>query len=130
MIMKKFNKVIVAMIVMTLTTTVSATAGNKKYGHNDKHATVVVVNNKKSSHYEVLDTRSDRVVAHKKFVYRPTVKTCTFRVSRHAAPHHAVAKVERIHGVINAYWNPRTREMTVSYDARKTTARHIMHSMA
>ena len=61
---------------------------------------------------------------------RPVVKTCTFRVSRHAAHHHAVAKAERIHGVMGAYWNPRTHEMTVRYDARVTSARHIMHLVA
>ena len=44
--------------------------------------------------------------------------------------HHAVAKAERIHGVMGAYWNPRTHEMTVRYDARVTSARHIMHSVA
>jgi len=28
-----------------------------------------------------------------------------------------VAKAERIHGVMGAYWNPRTHEMTIRYDA-------------
>jgi len=46
------------------------------------------------------------------------------------AHNHAVAKAERIHGVMGAYWNPRTYEMTVRYDARVTTARHIMHLVA
>ena len=27
-------------------------------------------------------------------------------------------------------WNPRTRELTVIYDAKVTSARHIMHFMA
>ena len=53
-----------------------------------------------------------------------------FRVSRHAVHHHAVAKAERIDGVLGAFWNPRTYEMTVRYDARVTTARHIMHLVA
>ena len=35
-----------------------------------------------------------------------------------------------IHGVMGAYWNPRTHEMTVHYDARVTSARHIMHLVA
>ena len=61
---------------------------------------------------------------------KSVVKTCTFRVSRYTAHHHAVAKTERIHGVMGAYWNPRTHEMTVRYDARVTSARHIMHLVA
>ena len=51
-------------------------------------------------------------------------------INTQAAHHHAVAKAERIHGVIGAYWNPRTHEMTVRYDARVTSARHIMHLVA
>ena len=34
------------------------------------------------------------------------------------------------HGVMQACWNPRTHEMTVRYDARVTSARHIMHLVA
>ena len=67
---------------------------------------------------------------HRHHAYRPVVKTCTFRVSRHAAHHHAVAKAERIHGVMGVYWSSRTHEMTVRYDARVTSARHIMHLVA
>ena len=37
---------------------------------------------------------------------------------------------EKRHGVMGAYWNPRTHEMTVRYDARVTSARHIMHLVA
>ena len=33
-------------------------------------------------------------------------------------------------GVMNTKWNPRTRELTVIYDAKVTSARHIMHSVA
>ena len=51
-------------------------------------------------------------------------------INTQAAHHHAVAKAERIHGVIGAYWNPRTHEMTIRYDARVTSARHIMHLVA
>ena len=42
----------------------------------------------------------------------------------------AAAKVERVKGVINTQWNPRTREMTVIYDARMTSPRNIKHFMA
>ena len=124
---KTMNKVIAAMM-MAITFAMPAMAGNKN--HNGKKDKVVAVNNKKVSHF---DKKVDKKTAHfdaHKHAYRPDVKTCTFRVSRHAAHHHAVAKAERIHGVIGAYWNPRTHEMTVRYDARVTSARHIMHSVA
>ncbi len=129
--MKKMNKVITAMIIMAITTVMPAMAGNKKYGHNNKKTTVVVVtNHKNASRFDKMDKRTAHFDAHKKHAYRPVVKTCTFRVSRHAARHNVVARAERIHGVMNAYWNPRTREMTVCYDACITSARHIMHAVA
>ena len=37
---------------------------------------------------------------------------------------------EHMKGVMNTKWNPRTRELTVIYDAKVTSARHIMHFMA
>ncbi len=128
--MKKMNKVIASMMIMAITTAVPALAGNKKYEYNDRREKVVVVTNcKKASHFDVLDRKASHCVTHKA-ISGPVVKSCTFRVSHHAARHHALAKAERIHGVINATWNPRTHEMTVCYDARKTTAHHIMHTVA
>ena len=62
--------------------------------------------------------------------YRPDVKTCTFRVSRHDSHRKVVAKVEHMKGVMDTKWNPRTREVTVIYDAKVTSARHIRHFMA
>ena len=41
-----------------------------------------------------------------------------------------VAKVEKMKGVKEAKWNPRTREVTVIYDAKVTSARHIKHFVA
>ena len=41
-----------------------------------------------------------------------------------------VAKVENMKGVMDTKWNPRTRELTVRYDANKTSARNIKHFMA
>ena len=41
----------------------------------------------------------------------------------------AGAKAERIHGVIDAHFSPRTHEVIVRYDARRTTAHHIRHIM-
>jgi hypothetical protein len=33
-------------------------------------------------------------------------------------------------GVIDTKWNPRTRELTIIYGAKMTSARHIRHFMA
>ena len=126
--MKTMNKVIAAMMMMAITTTMPAMAGNKH--HNDKKTTVVVVNNdKKVSHFDKVDKRTSHYDAHK-HAYRPDVKTCTFRVSRHDSHKKVVAKVEHMKGVMDTKWTPRTREVTVIYDAKITSARHIKHFMA
>ena len=74
---------------------------------------------KKTAHFD----------AHK-HAYRPDVKTCTFKVSRHDSHKKVVAKVEDMKGVMDTNWNPRTRELTVRYDANKTSARSIKHFVA
>ena len=126
--MKTLNKVIAAMMMMAITTTMPAMAGNKH--HNDNNTTVVVVNNdKKVSHFDKVDKRTSHYDAHK-HAYRPDVKTCTFRVSRHDSHRKVVAKVEHMKGVMDTKWNPRTREVTVIYDAKVTSARNIKHFMA
>jgi len=112
------NKVIAAMMIMAITSAMPAMAGNKKH-YNGKNNKVVVVVDKKTTHFN----------AHK-HVYRPDVKACTFRVSRYDSHMKAVAKAEHMKGVMNTKWNPRTRELTVIYDAKVTSARHIMHFMA
>ena len=128
--MKRMNKVISAMMMMAITTAMPAMAGNKKHTNHDKKATVVVVtNDKKASHFDKVDKRTSHFDAHK-HAYRPDVKTCTFRVSRHDSHKKVVAKVEHMKGVMDTKWNPRTREVTVIYDAKVTSARHIKHFMA
>ena len=123
------NKVIAAMMMMAITT-MPAMAGNKKHTNHDKKTTVVVVtNDKKVSHFDKVDKRTSHFDAHK-HAYRPDVKTCTFRVSRHDSHKKMVAKVEHMKGVMDTKWNPRTREVTVIYDAKVTSARHIKHFMA
>ena len=125
------NKVIAAMMMMAITTTMPAMAGNKKYTNHDKKTTVVVVNNdKKTSHFDKVDKALSHNNAHKGNVYRPELKTCTFKVSRHENYKKVVAKAENMKGVIDAKWNPRTREVTVRYDAKVTSARNIKHFMA
>ena len=129
--MKTMNKVIAAMMMMAITT-MPAMAGNKHHNdRNDKKTTVVIVtNDKKASHFDKVDKALSHNNAHKGNVYRPELKTCTFRVSRHDSHRKVVAKVEHMKGVMDTKWNPRTREVTVIYDAKVTSARHIKHFMA
>ena len=130
------NKVIAIMMMMSITFAMPAMAGNNK--KNDKKHDVVVVNNdKKGSHFDKVDkkttvstSRSSHFDTHKTHAYRPDVKTCTIKVSRHDSHKKVVAKVENIKGVMDTNWNPRTRESTVSYDANKTSAHNIKHFVA
>ena len=127
--MKTMNKVIAAMMMMAITTAMPAMAGNKN--HNGKKDKVVAVNNgKKESHFDKVDKKTTRFDAHKKNTYRPDMKTYTFKVSRHDSHKKIVAKVENMKGVKEAKWNPRTREVTVVYDANVTSVRNIKHFMA
>ena len=127
--MKKINKVIAAMMMMAIATAMPAMAGNKN--HNDKKTTVVVVSNSKgASHFDKVDKALSHKSVGKKHTYRPDVKTCTIKVSRHDSHRKIVAKAENMKGVIDAKWNPRTREVTVRYDAKVTSARNIKHFMA
>ena len=115
-IMKKMNKVIAAMMIMAITTAMPAMAGNK--------------NSKSISHFDKVDKALSHHDAHKSHTYRPEVKSCTFKVSRHENHKKFVEKVEHMKGVMDTKWNPRTREVTVIYDAKVTSARHIKHFMA
>ena len=134
--MKKLNKVIAAMMMMAITTAMPAMAGNKN--HNDKKGNVVVVNNRitantsrqSSSHFDKVEKALSHSDAHKGHAYRPNVKTYTFKVSRHGSYKKIVAKAEHINGVMDAKWNPRTREVTIRYDANKTSVKHIKRSVA
>ena len=136
--MKTMNKVIAAMMMMAITTAMPAMAGNKNHTNNDKKDKVVAVNNgKKESHFDKVDkkttvstSRPTHFNTHKKNTYRPDVKTYTFKVSRHDSYKKVVAKAERIDGVMDAKWNARTREVTIRYDANKTSVKYIKHSVA
>ena len=128
--MKTLNKMIAAMMMMAITT-MPAMAGNKHNDRNDKKTTVVVVNKDRGgSHFDKVDKKTTHFDAHKKNTYRPDMKTYTFKVSRHDSHKKIVAKVENMKGVKEAKWNPRTREVTVFYDANVTSARNIKHFMA
>ena len=127
--MKKMNKVIAAMMMMSITFAMPAMAGNKSNNHGKNDKVVVVNNDKKGSHFDKVDKKTSHFDAHKTHAYRPDVKTCTFKVSRHDSHRKVVAKVEHMKGVMDTNWNPRTRELTVRYDANKTSARTIKHFM-
>ena len=129
--MKAMNKVIAAMMMMAITTAMPAMAGNKNHTNNDKKGKVVAVNNHKSdSHFDKVDKKTAHFDAHKKNAYRPDMKTYTFKLSRHDSHRKVVAKVEHMKGVKEAKWNPRTREVTVIYDANVTSAHNIKHFVA
>ena len=142
--MKKMNKVIAAMMMMAITFAMPAMAGNKTNNHGKNDKAVVVNNDKKASHFDKADkkttvstsrptvstSRSSHFDTHKTHAYRPDVKTTTIKVSRHDSHKKVVAKVEHMKGVMDTNWNPRTRELTVRYDANKTSARNIKHFMA
>lgn len=124
-----FNKVIATMMLMAITSVMPAMAGNKNYNdRNDK--TVVVNNHKGDSHFNKVDKALSYNNAHKGNVYHPNVKTFTLKVNRHENYKKVIAKAENMKGVIDAKWNPRTREVTVRYDAKVTSARNIKHFMA
>ena len=130
-IMKKMNKVIAIMMMMSITFAMPAMAGNKNHRNNDRNDRAVVVNNHKSeSHFDKVDKALSHNDVHKTHAYRPDMKTCTIKVNRHDSHKKVVAKVENMKGVMDTNWNPRTRELTVRYDANKTSARNIKHFMA
>ena len=126
--MKTLNKVIAAMM-MAITTAMPAMAGNKN--HNDKKDKVVAVNNgKKESNFDKVDKKTTHFDTHKKNTYRLNMKTYTIKVGRHDSYKKVVAKAERIDGVMDAKWNAHTREVTIHYDANKTSVKYIKHSVA
>ena len=123
----KMNKVMAVVTIMTLTSAMPAMAGNKKHNDRRNDKVVVVVKDKKTPAHA--DKRTSHFVP-KLVAPRPDVKVCTIRVNPRSAHGNVVARAERIHGVMDAHYNPRTHEVTVRYDAHMTSAHHIMHSVA
>lgn len=111
------NKVIAAATMMMAFTFAMPVMADKKMvisGRRD-HA-VVVNNNRRDGHFDKMD---------KKHSNHSHMKTCVVKVSRHDSHHKIVSKAERMKGVMDAKWNPRTHEVVVRYDDRVTTAHHI-----
>ena len=129
--MKAMNKVIAAMMLMAITTAMPAMANGKNHNNHGKNDKAVVVNNHKGdSHFDKVDKALSYNDAPKHHTYRPDVKSCTIKVSRHDSHKNVAKKVEHMKGVMDTKWNPRIRELTVIYDAKVTSARHIKHFMA
>ena len=139
--MKTMNKVIALIMMMAITIAMPAMAGNgKKNPNGNKNKVVVVTNGRRDvhgpkadmhdPHGPKADMRDPRFDAPRKPIYRPDVRTCVIKLGRHDSHRKVVAKAEHMKGVMDAKWNPRTREVIVRYDANVTSARHILHFMA
>ena len=116
-------KKMIAAMMMAMTVAIPAMAGNKHFGKNDK----------KAGHYNKRTAHLDkRTATHfdTRHAARPDIKICTFRLGRHDSPRAAIARAERINGVKEAKYNPRTRELTIIYDAHRTSILHIKHAVA
>ena len=128
---KMMNKVIAAMIMMAIANVMPAKADNYKNVNSGRRDHAVVVNNhKKDVHPGKMDKKPAYYGAHNKHAYRPDVKSCTVKVSRHTPHNRVVAKAERIKGVMDTKWDPRTRELIIRYDAHMTSSGHIKHAVA
>lgn len=115
------NKVIAAMMMMAITSWAPAMADKKYSMDKSVRGKVEVVDHSKNA---------SNVYTHKKNDYRRDVRTCTIKLSRHDSHRKFVAKAERINGVMDTKWNPRTRELTIRFDAHLTSAHYIKHLMA
>ena len=118
--MKKFNKVIAAaMMIMAITVSTPSMANNKKDIRPD-YRKEMRVGYGRHHHY-------DRHPAmHRHYGHAADIHTATFRVYRHAMHHrNVVALVSNMRGVRAVDYNPRTHMMTVVYNARVISPRHI-----
>ncbi len=115
--MKKFNKVIVAMVIMAITSVPAMANGSvdKKPG-KDKDKVEMRISDKKNSG--------------KSYAYHADIKTVTFKVSKKAASHkNVVAKAMAVRGVKDASYNRWSGKITVKYDANKTSVRSIKNAV-
>ena len=127
---KMMNKAMAAMMILALAIVMPAKADKRGHvvdnGRRD-HA-IVVDNHRKDAHFDKKDNKPGYV--DKKHAYRPDMKTCKIKVGHRDNPKRVEAKALRISGVVAVHMNPHTRELTVRYDANRTTARHIRRVIA
>ncbi len=119
--MKKMMNKVMATMIMVLTTAAPAMAGSNKHFKNDKKHNAIVVVDKKHI------TKANKKVGHfdTRRAYRPDIKICSFKISRYDSPSKILARAERIYGVKDTKYNPRTRTISVLYDAKMTSVRKI-----
>lgn len=128
--MKKMMNKAMAAMMMVLAMAMPAKANNRGHvvDNGRRNHAVVVDNHRKDAHFDKKDHKPGHV--DKKHAYRPDMKTCSIKVGHRDSHKRIVAKAERINGVKDAHWNARTREVIVSYDANKTSARYIKRIVA
>lgn len=115
--MKTMYKVIVAMMIMAITTA-PVFAGNN-VDRNTKPVKKEMVDRKN-------DKKADKDRGKHHDRYAAAIEVISFKVGHKAAKkRNIVQKVEAIHGVKEVKWNSRTSMMTVTYDANKTSAHAI-----
>ena len=116
--MKKYNKVIAAaMMIIAITVSTPAMANNKKEVRpvNPREMRM----HHRTAHY-------GPVVAMHHHPHAAIIRTTAFRVSpRYAHHRHIVEVVANMRGVRAVDYNPRTHMMTVVYNARIVSPRHI-----
>ena len=113
--MKTMYKVIVAMMIMAITAA-PAIAGNNV----DRKTRPV------KKEMRMTDRWNDKNVDKNHYRHAAAIEVITFKVSHKVSKRkNVVAAAKSIYGVKDVKWNPRTRMMTVSYDAHKTSARTI-----
>jgi hypothetical protein len=114
-IMKKMNKVIVAMMIMAITAIPAMAGGNvDKNTRPDK------------KEMRMTDHKRNKKVSNHKDCHMPTIEVFSFKVSQRAARHkNVVAAAKAVHGVKEVKLNRHNGMMTVTYDAKKTTPQRI-----
>jgi len=111
---KNYMKTLATMLILTVATTMSASAATHARSHNDRSMNVAATSSpKRVSHFEP------------RHAYRPQVMSCSFRLSRHDMRNHTVERAQGLRGVLDVRVNFRTRRMTVVYDANMISARQI-----
>lgn len=121
--MKKMYNVIVAMIIMVITTApVFAGTNVDKNARPDKKE--VRMTDRKFD--KKADKKFDKKVDKYRNRHMTVIEVATFKVNPKAAKgKNVVAAAKAVYGVKDVKWNPRKGMMTVTYDAKKTTARRI-----
>ena len=121
--------VIVAMIIMVITAApVFAGTNVDKNARPDKKE--VRMTDRKFDKNKKVDKKFDKKFDKKVDKYRnrhmTVIEVATFKVNSKAAKgKNVVAAAKAVYGVKDVKWNPRKGMMTVTYDAKKTTARRI-----